>query len=65
MLYIVDWVKIQWIRRPHCWRNESSTFRSRKAMVSSARCAVERQKPTLGYPEYVLCSSFWVRRLSR
>jgi len=22
MLYIVEWVKIRWIRRPHCWRNE-------------------------------------------
>jgi len=30
---------------------KSSTFRSRKATVSRARC--ERQKPTLGYPEYV------------
>src|SRR6218665_3606139 len=36
---------------------KSSTFRSRKATVSRARCMgrrpVERQKPTLGYPEYV------------
>jgi len=50
---IVDWVQIRWIRRPQCCRNEIGYLSRCFVLDAPAHRPVERQNPTLGYPEYV------------
>ena len=58
---IVDWVR--WIRRSKFWKMKSGTFRSRKAMVSRARCAIAlscwKTKPHPRITGICLAVAFW------
>src|SRR6218665_2489079 len=69
MLYIVDWVKIRRIRRPHCWRNEVEylSLQESDGVACSMRqgAVLSKDKNPPWDIQNMYGSCFWARGLSR